>query len=227
VFDCVSVIDFGASGNGAVDDTAAIDRAMYELFVKDTTQKARRSLYFPAGVYKVTAPIKIPTWATIFGDGTGKTLIQYSETQTNATATAALSAGAEASISVTAGGVGYATAPVVTITGDGTSATATATIVAGVVTAITVTAGGTGYSSATITITSSTSAGHDSCVMRTVDSKGQSSPNIGNNSAIQPQSLVVSNLCIKTTDTTHLLQDNIQIDSTLNSYFENVVFEGV
>ena len=224
--DYVSVIDFGASGNGAVDDTAAIDRAMYELFVKDTTQKARRSLYFPAGVYKVTAPINIPTWATIFGDGPGKTLIQYSETQTNATATATLSAGAVASIAVSAGGAGYTTAPVVTITGDGSSATATATIVAGVVTAITVTAGGTGYSSATVSITSSTTAGHDSCVMRTADSKNQIAPNIGNNSAIQPQSLVVSNLCIKTTDTTHLLQDNIQIDSTLNSYFENVAFMG-
>ena len=224
--DHVSVMDFGASGNGSVDDTAAINRAMYELFVKDTTQKARRSLYFPAGVYKVTAPINLPTWATIFGDGPGKTLIQYSETQTNATAIATLSAGAVASIAVSAGGAGYATAPVVAITGDGTAATATATIVAGVVTAITVTAPGSGYSTATVSITSSTTAGHDSCVMRTADSKNQIAPNIGNNSAIQPQSLVVSNLCIKTTDTTHLLQDNIQIDSTLNSYFENVAFMG-
>ena len=224
--DYVSIMDFGASGNGSVDDWAAIDRAVHELFIKDTTQKARRSLYFPAGVYKITAPMRLPTWATIFGDGPGKTLIQYNETQTNATATATLSAGAVASIAITAGGAGYATAPVVTITGNGSSATATATITNGVVTSIAVTAGGSGYSSATITITSSTSAGHDSCVMRTVDSKGQTSPNIGNNSAIQPQSLVVSNLCIKTTDTTHLLQDCIQIDSTLNSYFENVAFMG-
>ena len=222
--DYVSVMDFGASGNGSVDDTAAIDRAMYELFVKDITQKARRSLYFPAGVYKVTAPIKLPTWATIFGDGPGKTLIQYSEIQTNAIAFATLSAGAVASIAVGAGGVGYATAPIVTITGDGTAATATATLTAGVVSAITVTAGGSGYSTATVSITSSTTAGHDSCVMRTADSKNQISPNIGNNSAIQPQSLVISNLCIKTTDTTHLLQDCIQIDSTLNSYFDNVAF---
>ena len=224
--DYVSVMDFGASGNGSVDDTAAIDRAMYELFVKDTTQKARRSLYFPAGVYKVTAPIKIPTWATIFGDGPGKTIIQYNETQTNATATASLSGGAVASIAITAGGAGYATSPVVTITGNGSSATATATITNGVVTAITVTNGGSGYSSVAVSITSSTTAGHDSCVMRTSDSKNQVAPNIGTNSAIQPQSLVVSNLCIKTTDTTHLLQDCIQIDSTLNSYFENVAFMG-
>ena len=224
--DYVSVMDFGASGNGSVDDTAAIDRAMYELFVKDTTQKARRSLYFPAGVYKVTAPIKIPTWATIFGDGPGKTIIQYNETQTNATATASLSGGAVASIAITAGGAGYATSPVVTITGNGSSATATATITNGVVTAITVTNGGSGYSSVAVSITSSTTAGHDSCVMRTSDSKNQVAPNIGTNSAIQPQSLVVSNLCIKTTDTIHLLQDCIQIDSTLNSYFENVAFMG-
>jgi len=231
--DYVSVMDFGASGNGSTDDTAAIDRAMYELFVKDTTQKARRSLYFPAGVYKVTAPIKIPTWATIFGDGPGKTLIQYSETQTNATATATAGSGGSnalqtSNITITANGAGYATAPVVTITGGGGGgATATATITNGTVTAITIVGGGTGYTAApTVTITSSTTAGHDSCVMRTSDSKNQIAPNIGNNSAIQPQSLVVSNLCIKTTDTTHLLQDCIQIDSTLNSYFENVAFMG-
>ena len=165
-----------------------------------------------------TSPL--PTWATIFGDGPGKSLIQYNETQTNATATASLSGGAVASIAITAGGAGYATAPVVTITGNGSSATATATITNGVVTAITVTNGGSGYSSVAVSITSSTTAGHDSCVMRTSDSKNQIAPNIGTNSAIQPQSLVVSNLCIKTTDTTHLLQDCIQIDSTLNSYFE-------
>jgi|APSaa5957512493_1039668.scaffolds.fasta_scaffold00631_10 hypothetical protein len=229
----VSVLDFGASGNGSADDTAAIDRAMYELFVKDITQKARRSLYFPAGVYKVTAPIKIPTWATIFGDGPGKTLIQYNEIQTNAAATAIAGTAAgnalqTSDITISAGGAGYATAPVVTITGGGGgSATATATITAGIVTAIEIVSGGSGYTGApTVTITSSTTAGHDSCVMRTADSKNQISPNIGNNSATQPQSLVVSNLCIKTTDTTDLLQDCIQIDSTLNSYFENVAFMG-
>ena len=229
----VSVLDFGASGNGSADDTAAIDRAMYELFVKDITQKARRSLYFPAGVYKVTAPIKIPTWATIFGDGPGKTLIQYNEIQTNAAATAIAGTAAgnalqTSDITISAGGAGYATAPVVTITGGGGgSATATATITAGIVTAIEIVSGGSGYTGApTVTITSSTTAGHDGCVMRTADSKNQISPNIGNNSATQPQSLVVSNLCIKTTDTTDLLQDCIQIDSTLNSYFENVAFMG-
>ena len=57
-------------------------------------------------------------------------------------------------IKVTAGGSGYATAPAVTITGDGTGATANSTIVANVVTAVTVTNIGTGYTRATVSFAS-------------------------------------------------------------------------
>ena len=57
-------------------------------------------------------------------------------------------------IKVTSGGAGYATAPAVTITGDGSGATANATIVANVVTAITVTNAGTGYTRATVAFAS-------------------------------------------------------------------------
>lgn len=61
-------------------------------------------------------------------------------------------------IKVTSGGSGYATAPAVTITGDGTGATANSTIVANVVTAVTVTAAGTGYTRATVTFASGAAA---------------------------------------------------------------------
>ena len=57
-------------------------------------------------------------------------------------------------IKVTAGGSGYATAPAVTITGDGTGATANSTITANVVTAVTVTNVGTGYTRATVAFAS-------------------------------------------------------------------------
>ena len=53
-------------------------------------------------------------------------------------------------VKVTAGGSGYATAPTVAITGDGSGATATATVSGGSVTAITITAAGTGYTQASI-----------------------------------------------------------------------------
>jgi len=57
-------------------------------------------------------------------------------------------------IKVTAGGSGYATAPAVTITGDGTGATANSTITANVVTSGTITAAGTGYTRASVTFAS-------------------------------------------------------------------------
>ena len=57
-------------------------------------------------------------------------------------------------IKVTAGGSGYATAPAVTITGDGTGATANSTIVANVITRVTVIAPGTGYTRATVAFAS-------------------------------------------------------------------------
>ena len=61
-------------------------------------------------------------------------------------------------IKVTAGGSGYATAPAVTITGDGTGATANSTITANVVTAVTITAAGTGYTRASVSFASGAAA---------------------------------------------------------------------
>ena len=61
-------------------------------------------------------------------------------------------------IKVTAGGSGYATAPAVTITGDGTGATANSTITANVVTAVTITNVGTGYTRASVTFASGAAA---------------------------------------------------------------------
>ena len=57
-------------------------------------------------------------------------------------------------IKVTAGGSGYATAPAVTIIGDGTGATANSTITANVVTSVTITAAGTGYTRASVSFAS-------------------------------------------------------------------------
>jgi hypothetical protein len=58
-------------------------------------------------------------------------------------------------IKVTSGGSGYATAPAVTITGDGSGATATAVLSNGRIQKITMTNYGSGYRWANITITGS------------------------------------------------------------------------
>jgi len=75
--DFASVRDFGATGDGSTDDTAAINRALDQLFVQETNPLVRRSLFFPAGVYKVTGTIKIPAYARLFGEGSNSSIIKY------------------------------------------------------------------------------------------------------------------------------------------------------
>lgn len=74
--DFASVRDFGAVGDGSTDDTAAINRALNQLFCVETNALTRRSLFFPAGVYKVTDSINIPTYAKIYGEGSDSSVIK-------------------------------------------------------------------------------------------------------------------------------------------------------
>lgn len=73
----VSVKDFGAVGNGIVDDTAAINRAIFQLFCREINPEIRRSLYFPAGIYRVTNTITLPPYAKLYGDGADSSIIKY------------------------------------------------------------------------------------------------------------------------------------------------------
>lgn len=74
--DFASVKDFGAEGDGVTDDTAAINRALSELFTRESNTEIRRSLFFPAGVYLVTDTIKIPTYAKVYGEGKNSSIIK-------------------------------------------------------------------------------------------------------------------------------------------------------
>lgn len=75
----VSVKDFGATGNGVTDDTAAINRAMYEIYCRDVNPQIRKAIFFPAGVYRVSSTIFIPPYATLYGDGADNSIIQLDE----------------------------------------------------------------------------------------------------------------------------------------------------
>jgi hypothetical protein len=70
-----TVKDFGAVGDGIADDTDAINRALYQLFCREVNPQIRRSLFFPAGVYRVTDTILIPPYATLYGEGLDNSII--------------------------------------------------------------------------------------------------------------------------------------------------------
>jgi len=80
--DFVNVKDFGATGNGVTDDTAAINRAITQIYyaphLNDT--RVRRTLYFPAGTYNVSGTVLlIPPYARLVGDGIESTVIQQTD----------------------------------------------------------------------------------------------------------------------------------------------------
>lgn len=65
----INVRDFGAKGDGLADDTAACQHALQSV-------QAGGTLYFPAGVYKLSDQLKWnhPPQATIMGDGSTSVL---------------------------------------------------------------------------------------------------------------------------------------------------------
>lgn len=88
--DYASIKDFGAVGDGVTDDTLAINRALFQLFAREPNTEVRRNLFFPAGTYKVTDTIKIPSYAKITGDGANSTFIAYSSPDGGATISSCL-----------------------------------------------------------------------------------------------------------------------------------------
>jgi Pectate lyase superfamily protein len=71
------ITDFGATGDGVTDDTAAINRALYQLYCRQTNTQVRRSLFFPAGTYLVTNTILVPPFAQLYGEGADSSIISF------------------------------------------------------------------------------------------------------------------------------------------------------
>ena len=73
----VNVKDFGATGDGTTDDTAAIQAAINYC---TNLSNRKQTLYFPganaAAVYKITAPLVVNGRLNVVGDGEFSTVIQ-------------------------------------------------------------------------------------------------------------------------------------------------------
>jgi hypothetical protein len=80
--DRVSVRAFGCPGDGT-DQTAAFQRAIYQLFINDanrTNPQSRVVLYVEPGVYELSSTIYIPPYVTIEGAGPEKTVFRITGT---------------------------------------------------------------------------------------------------------------------------------------------------
>ena len=87
--DRVSVVEFGAVGDGVTNDTVALQRSIDQLFLNPTTkasadtfdgEKARIVLEMPAGRFAISETIYIPSYAAIVGAGKDKTIIEFTGT---------------------------------------------------------------------------------------------------------------------------------------------------
>ena len=81
--DQVSSLDFGVVGDGEIDDTIALQRAIDQLFLNEAApaysyEPSRVTLVIPAGIYKITGTLYIPSYASIIGAGPDKTIISHS-----------------------------------------------------------------------------------------------------------------------------------------------------
>jgi hypothetical protein len=111
------VTDFGATGDGTTDDTAAINRALNQLYCREINPQIRRSLFFPAGTYIITDTINVPPYAKLYGEGSNSSIINF-----NVQAHTSLIAYAEA-VLVSSGGSYYRSlseVPIGVVIGNGT-----------------------------------------------------------------------------------------------------------
>ena len=78
--DSVSVRDFGTVANGTTDDTAALNRAIQQIYVSSLNgtyigRNVQRTIKIPAGTYLINSPILVPPNCTLVGDGRSNTVI--------------------------------------------------------------------------------------------------------------------------------------------------------
>lgn len=86
--DRVSTADFGTRGNGVDNDTVALQRAINQLYLNTTKASAntpagvasRVLLEMTPGVYNINSTIYIPSYASLVGAGSDKTIINFTGT---------------------------------------------------------------------------------------------------------------------------------------------------
>jgi hypothetical protein len=221
--DQITTADFGAIGDGVVDDTAALQRAIDQLFLNTTRSKAsadtadgirnRVVLEIPAGKYLTTAPLYVPSYATLIGAGDGKTIIYYnpvlSKTGSTTASQTTLTMVDASELMIGA-----------TITGNGVQNNTTITAVNPGVSVTLSLASNATYTNATYTITLAVPAIRFVNDTSTSGSPSTLATTTYNN---QPRNITLKGVTIQTTSSHQSL---LQLDAVRDSVFENLTLQG-
>jgi polygalacturonase len=192
---CV-VTDFGATGDGSTDDTAAINRALYQLYCVQSNPQIRRSLFFPAGNYIITNTILVPPYAMLYGEGPESSILNFFVAEW--TSTVAYAAG----VLVKSGSLYYRSNFAVPA---GTALTATV---------------GSPAQYYWGNISTGASSGLPAYIMQTASNTQQTGVNIV--SPYEPQNILVSNMNM----VTNQIMDGLLIERAHDCSFTNVGIEG-
>ncbi len=197
------VTDFGATGDGVTDDTAAINRALYQLYCRQTNTQIRRSLFFPAGTYLVTGTILVPPFAQLYGEGADSSIISF---QVNDWVTL----------------TPYASGVMVYYTVNGNYYRSKSVVPAEDPTS-------PGSPIAPTNTTYWEEQDLPEYVIQTADSLQQTGVSIGTNGALPPQNIGMVNMAVKTANQgngTTVLHNVCLVDRTSQVSFEQVNFQG-
>lgn len=197
------VTDFGATGDGVTDDTAAINRALYQLYCRQTNTQIRRSLFFPAGTYLVTGTILVPPFAQLYGEGADSSIISF---QVNDWVTL----------------TPYASGVMVYYTVNGNYYRSKSVVPAE-------DPASPGSPIAPTNTTYWEEQDLPEYVIQTADSLQQTGVSIGTNGALPPQNIGMVNMAVKTANQgngTTVLHNVCLVDRTSQVSFEQVNFQG-
>jgi hypothetical protein len=226
--DRVNTSDFGTVANAVTDDTAALQRAVDQLFLNPShpsstyngaypsgipdAVKTRNVLEVPAGIYYTSNTIYIPSYTTIQGPGPDKAIIYFNPTNTY-TGSTSVSNSTVVMFSARVGMVGAS------ITGSGIPANTTIlSIVAGQSITLSNAATSTNVNtSLVITVT-----GPAIQFVNDSSTIGSPSPINFTQGVTQPRGIRISGITVHAYSTKHTC---LQLDSVRDSTFENMILQ--
>ena len=223
--DQVSTKSFGTIADGATDDTAALQRAINQLFLNPANKASNATalasgtrviLTIPAGTYYTTSTIYIPSYAALVGAGDEHTIINYSPQTFNITGNTSIGSPTLIYSSASASLIGFR------VTGTGIQ---NGTFVSSVTPGVSITLSQNAQTSATsFALTAPGPAFqfvNDSATITSIGT-GTVEPT-ATNETNQPRKILMQGLTVNTTTGLNTL---LQMNAVKDSIFENIYLKG-